>query len=308
MYSRDIEYILAIYEHGGITKAAEKLFLTQPALSRYLITLEKRLDEQIFDRSANPMALTPYGEAYVDVALRMRNLQRDLEARQMDLNGLKFGRVKVGIPAFRGEFYLPILLPAFKALYPKIDFEIEVGSSLSLEESVLKGKVDFIIVNGPLQTDPDALHVETITQEVLSVATPPGLLPEKGNPYTFEYLRSRVDLNGQDYILLQPEQRLRQLADAILAKHAIRPKSILAVSSLTIAENLVASGMGLTIANRIAQKKNLFTAMPDEYSLGEDHILNVIVAWRNSAYLSLAAKEFIKLVFRKFGTGAAPFD
>ena len=307
MYSRDIEYILAIYEHGSITKAADKLFLTQPALSRYLIALENRLDVQIFDRSTSPMSLTQYGHAYVEVALKMRNLQRDLEARQMDLKALRSGLVKLGIPTIRGEFYLPVLLPAFKSRYPNIDFEIEVGSSYYLEECVLKGKIDFIIVNSPLQIDAKALEVRTITTEFLSIATPPAMLPEKNNPYTFKHLQKCLDLNNQNYILLQPEQRLRQLADMVLAKYNIVPKSILTVGSFSIVENLVASGMGLTISNRVAQRKSLYHSIPDEYSLGDDYILNAIVAWRKGAYLSLAAKEFIKLIFQKFGMGKVSF-
>lgn len=307
MYSRDIEYVLAIYEQGGFTRAAEKLFLTQPALSRYLSTLEKRLGEQIFDRSTSPLSLTPYGQAYIEAAAKIRNIQRGLEARQMDLYELRFGRIRLGIPSIRGEHYLPVLLPAFRALYPNIEFEIEVGNSSYLEECVLKGKVDFIIVTSPLKIDAGELHAEVITTEPLSILTPPGLLPHRDNPYTFEYLRAHIDLNAQHYILLNPEQRLRQLAGTLLDKYAIVPKSVLTVGTFSIAENLVACGMGLSVGNKIAPRKSFYHLIPDEYSLGDEYLLDVLVIWRKDAYISLAAKEFIKLVFREMGSGCGPF-
>jgi DNA-binding transcriptional LysR family regulator len=302
MYSRDIEYILAIYEEGSITKAAEKLFLTQPALSRYIINLENRLDAHLFDRSTIPLSLTQYGRAYVKIATKIRNLCYELKNTLTDLKDMKTGSLKFGIPQLRGEYYLPILLPRFKAIYPDITLEIEVGSSLYLEECVLKGKVEFIILNGPLHINPDECHVDVLAREALSIATPPGMLTKKNNPYTFDYLQRHLDLDEQDYILLRPQQRMRQLADKIMEQNTITPQSLLIVGSLATAKNLVASGMGLTVVNEIVQRNAHGSITPDYYSLGDRYIMDVIIARRKNAYFSKAAQEFIKLLIEHYGT------
>lgn len=302
MYSRDVEYILAIYEERSVTKAAAKLFLTQSALSRYIINLEKRLGEPIFDRNTTPISLTPYGQAYVETAIKMRCLGRELENRRADYRNLEFGKVRIGIPQLRGDIYLPTLLPKFKAMYPGLELEIEVGSSIYLEECLLGGKADFIVLNGPLVLNPDECEVDVLATETLSIATPPGLLPGAGNAYTFAYLREHLDLNEQNYVLLRPDQRMRHLADRILRENAIAPKSVLVVGNLATANNLVASGMGLTVVNEIVQRATRNGVTPDYYPLGEKYQMDVIIARRRGAYFSGGAREFIQLIKEEYGT------
>ena len=81
MNSQQIEYVLAVEECRSFSKAAKKLFVTQPSLSQYIINTEQKLGFAIFDRSRSPVALTPEGEIFVEYAKRFRELEQELDSR-----------------------------------------------------------------------------------------------------------------------------------------------------------------------------------------------------------------------------------
>ena len=75
MNSHDIEYVLTIARERSFSKASKKLFITQPSLSRSIISIEKELGCKLFDRSAKPLALTEAGELYVSAATRISEIE-----------------------------------------------------------------------------------------------------------------------------------------------------------------------------------------------------------------------------------------
>ena len=85
MNLREMNYVVAIYEEQSISKAAERLYISQPSLSKFLINLERELNVQLFDRTTNPLTPTEYGRAYIETARSMLNLNSDMLRRMEDI-------------------------------------------------------------------------------------------------------------------------------------------------------------------------------------------------------------------------------
>ena len=106
----NMQYIYQVYQDGSFTKAAEKLYLTQPALSMAVRQEEKQLGAALFDRSRRPLTLTPAGEAYIRAAERVKYLESDLGRELDDLRDIRTGCLHVGGTHYLNCFLLAELL------------------------------------------------------------------------------------------------------------------------------------------------------------------------------------------------------
>ena len=142
LHNKALSYILAIAECGTITAAAEQLYISQPALSRYLKALEERMDITLFDRIDNRLYLTPVGHRYVEYAQRIHALEQEM-ARTLTLyqNETK-KRILMGIPEHWVSFLVPQLMFSLKSLMPSVELEIVDVNSMQLEQLLLDYNVD----------------------------------------------------------------------------------------------------------------------------------------------------------------------
>ena len=109
-----LEYIIKVAEIGNITKAADELYMTQPALSHFLTKVEKEEGVRIFDRTSSPITLTYEGEKYVETARKILELNEQLKEERSQVTGLRKGRIRIGIPPLRAAYMLPRFLPDYR--------------------------------------------------------------------------------------------------------------------------------------------------------------------------------------------------
>ena len=103
MTTQQIQCIITLAEEGSFSKAAKKLFVTQPSISQLIKNMETQLGAPLFDRSSSPIQLTPIGQAYYDAAKKILSTERELENRISDINNLKTGSLTIGTTPFRGS-------------------------------------------------------------------------------------------------------------------------------------------------------------------------------------------------------------
>ena len=106
MTSQQIEYVLAVAEQRSFSKAAQKLYVTQPSLSQYVMNIEKQLGVQLFDRSTSPIRLTQAGEAFVRSAEQIKVIEDNLMNELSDIAEIKSGSLKIGASTFRASCLL----------------------------------------------------------------------------------------------------------------------------------------------------------------------------------------------------------
>ena len=118
---KELHYILHIARCGSLTRAANALYLTQPALSKFLKNLEQQVGSPLFSRIGSQLVPTYVGKRYLDYAERMVAMQGDWRAECADLLGEEKGRLSVAIPLMRGSCIIPDILPRFYQKYPQVE-------------------------------------------------------------------------------------------------------------------------------------------------------------------------------------------
>jgi DNA-binding transcriptional LysR family regulator len=145
--SRRLTHLIALAEEGSFARAAERVHLSQPALSRSIQTLEEELDTKLFDRAARGVAITAAGRMLVERARRVlfetRCLFRDVEL----LKAHELGEVTIGLGPYAAVVVLPDLLVEFSRRFPKIKISIELGDGEALIEKLRAEQLDFLVTD-----------------------------------------------------------------------------------------------------------------------------------------------------------------
>ena len=146
---QNMQYIYQVYQDGSFTKAAEKLYLTQPALSMAVRQEEKNLGAALFDRSRRPLTLTQAGEAYIRAVERMKYLESDLSRELEDLRDLNTGRLHIGGTHYLNCFLLAEVLSGFSRRYPGIQLQVSEDSSARLAKRLERRELDLTFSCAP---------------------------------------------------------------------------------------------------------------------------------------------------------------
>ena len=120
MFVKNPEYFLAIVKEHSISKAADRLYLSQPYLSQYLAKLESNLGVTLLDRSHTPLRLTAAGELFYAYLERQDYLDRQLESDLRNLQTQKPQQLHIGVSTWRGSTLMPDILPKFVRFFPDV--------------------------------------------------------------------------------------------------------------------------------------------------------------------------------------------
>jgi DNA-binding transcriptional LysR family regulator len=135
MADRRLQVFHAVAKQLSFTKAADVLFMTQPAVTFQIKQLEEHFNTRLFDRGHGRIALTPAGEVVLGYAERILGLSSELDVRLSELTGEIGGSLMVGASTTIAEFMLPGILGEFKSTYPNVRSRLMVGNSESIETS-----------------------------------------------------------------------------------------------------------------------------------------------------------------------------
>ena len=139
---QDLRYVYQVYVDGSISRAAEHLFITQPALSLAIQKIEHTLGMPLFDRSTRPLSLTQAGEVYVETARQAMYLEQELDQQIEDIRTLNSGTLCIGGSHYMNAYILPDVLTGFSRKYPKIRLELVEASSAELAQMLSDRELD----------------------------------------------------------------------------------------------------------------------------------------------------------------------
>lgn len=185
---------IAIARSGSVTRATQTLFLSQPAVSAQLKALEDEVRLQLFDRTPQGMKLTSAGAALLPVAERVLGAEAQLLAEAGRLSGIVGGQVRLGIPAAAfiptvnpGQLRFAELLKRISSEHPALLLEVHHGTSDSVKEDVLGGRLDLGIVVGPVDGEDLArLRLKVLTVYVAAPAAWRGEIAARGWDHVLE--------------------------------------------------------------------------------------------------------------------------
>lgn len=224
MTLKDIEYFVVMAREKSISRAAEQLFVAQPALSQCLQKLEKEMNVRLFVRSSRGVQLTSEGECFLAFAENVLREKRDLGKRVQDVENAENGSVTVGFTGTQASYVLPYILPAFQEKHPGVTITLVEATSDEIEEKLLRREVDVGILHLPvLHSELDYFEISRDDMVIIPRSNSgyqPYVYHKAGEerPYLdMEFLRE------EPLILTPPHQRSRMVCDQLLANAGIVP-------------------------------------------------------------------------------------
>ncbi len=240
-----LEGFLTLARIGHMTRAAQQLHITQPALSARIAKLEDHVGYRLFDRTPKGMILTRAGELYrehVDGALgRLRDGQRALG----ELAGLVRGELALGGGATATNYLLPPLLGRYHAIHPEIRLYVREQGSQSVVEGVLAGELDLGVVTLPLERR-KGLEVEEWIEDELVLIVPRGHRLEGRGTFAWE------ELEGEGLVLFEAGSAVRELLERRLNEASVRTHTVMELRSIESIKQMVAQGIGAAFVSRYA--------------------------------------------------------
>lgn len=247
MSLREYEYFMAIAEENNITKAAQKLRVSQPSLTQQLKRTEQELDCKLLVRTNSGVQLTEAGEAYLRMARQMLQLHENFKYEIGQLRKLEYGRLRVGASWYLTTTLVSRIIGKYTRLYPGILVDCAENRTSLLIEQLHSGQIDIAFVSRfPHETDQNQkrLTYVPLLQDAFCVVSGADR-PLKTIPNT-----PWVDLaalDTQPFIMFRQNQRIRQITDRILSQAGIRPQVRLTTYGFPIAIAQAAAGMGVVI-------------------------------------------------------------
>jgi DNA-binding transcriptional LysR family regulator len=240
----DLRAYLAVIDFGGFHKAAEQLAISQPALSRRIQGLEAAIGAQLFERSTRSVSLTAVGRQLEPLVRRMIDEFESTLLSVGDVGRAQQGQVNIACIPTAAFYFLPKVVRAFNAIYPKIRFRIVDEGAAECLASVARGEVEFGL-NFMGASDPD-LTFTPLTDDPFVLACRRDHPLAKLDELTWE------DLRGVPLIGVSRASGNRLLLDAALSKSDIQLLWLCEVNHLSTSLGLVETGLGASVLPRLA--------------------------------------------------------
>ncbi len=296
MDTKQIEYILKIAEENNITRAAEKLFITQPALNQQLLRLEKELGTQLFHRSRTDWHPTEAGEIYLKNARSMLQIKKETYRIINDMVSEKKGHLSVGFTPGRGIAMFSAVYPKFHKEYPEIIVTPNEMSVKKQQTAISNGDLDigFLTLCDNQRTSD---HYIPIVQEEIFLAIPARhplsvLHSSKSDENNYHEL-DIASVKYEPFVLMYKESTVRQMVDHIFKEAAFEPNVLFETASTSTILTMIQANLwcGLIPYNYI---KNPIEGISC-FSLPSHPAWSVAATYRKNSYLTHAAEYFIKL-------------
>lgn len=280
---RLLEYFVAVVDHGGVTKAANTLYISQPSLSQAIRSLEKEVGAPLFDRSNRTLELNAAGAAFVEPARRVLREAQEARRKVGAVRDLRGGRLTVAALANLTITPLSELVSELRSRHPGIQVHVDdPGSPAGVVAAVRQGRAEVGLTQ--FSTPPDNLATDELWTERVMLAMTPELAKDLPDPVPLELVREIP-------LVLEVDDRLSSVIADPELRDAIGQVAVRCAHRQAIWE-LVAMGAGATflperLAERVLRKVVLRAIEPEvRRSVG--------VVYR-ADQLSPAARAFVEL-------------
>jgi DNA-binding transcriptional LysR family regulator len=293
MADRRLQVFHAVAKHLSFTRAADALFMTQPAVTFQIKQLEEQYSTRLFERRHGSISLTPAGELVLSYAEKILALSDEMETRLGEMTGEMRGPLLVGASTTIAEFMLPRVLGEFNSLYPQVRARLIVANSESIEGRVAEHTLDVGLIEAPAKIGGLASQI-CCEDELRAICAP---------DYPLAGMKSVTPkaLAEYEFISREPGSGTREITDAYFRDHKIAPDSLkmqMELGSPEALKGVVSTGLGFAIVSRAVVEK--------ETQLGELLAIPLDPPLTRSLYLVFPADRFqsrLTATFIEFARG-----
>lgn len=290
---RQLQYAVMLSEAESFSQLAEKLNITQPALSKHILTLEKELGVQLFDRATMPLSLTAAGEFFIKEAKELLYKENQMLRSMKQFSTGERGELTIGITPFRSAYLIPSVVKKVREEFPGVRVRLVEEGSEQLRKDAADGRFDFAVVNMPVdETLLKATPIEPDKLVLVYAAELENIVPELK-------AKKEVDFScceGMPFVVLGAGQEMRVLFDNLCASLDVYPEIAAEVVSMTTAWEMACSGVAATLlplqfVNSAADRKLIVKRLTNSVQLRQPAIVT-----RRGQYISPYARHAIDLL------------
>ena len=234
----------AVAQAGSMTRGAERLDISQPAVSKQVQELERALGVHLFDRIGRRVHLSQAGAILADYARRLFALAHEAEEAMTDVRAAGRGRLAIGASTTIGTYLLPGVLAEFWRRHPRVELLVQIENTEQVHRRLAGHELDLGLTEGPVEEG--ELDAEVFHQDELVMIAAPGHRLA-GRP--------RVPLSAvreEPFVLREPGSGTRAVEERALARLKLPVRVVMALGSTEAIKRVVAAGVGLALVSRLA--------------------------------------------------------
>ncbi|MBB6632664.1 LysR family transcriptional regulator [Cohnella thailandensis] len=230
----DMKLFATVVEHTSLNRAAERLNVTQPALSRRIARMERELGVDLFRRIGKRLELTPAGQITYEYAVELRHSYSDYLQKLNAYRSVDTTLATIGASLTTLQTTLPELITAMTEKHPNIEIKAITGKSHEIATLVKEGKVDFGIVASSVEDDPSITSIPLFDDTLMLVLPKTHFYSIERTPFALE------NLNGLPMILFSPGTWYRTMTDELLRRYGLKPDVRMEIDSFEAIIRLLA--------------------------------------------------------------------
>lgn len=288
---RQLKSFVTVAENKSFTKAAKILYMTQPAISAQIKTLEDRLEVQLLERNDKNIVLTQAGEIFYQEAGRIIALYHGFMEAIDELKGVKKGRLFLSASTIPGEYVLPGLIGKFNKIYPGVTLSLNIADTSQVVEQLLQRSIDVGVIGAPIKND--SLYLEEfLTDELIVIGGP-------DDPCSAGII-DLTELFNINLVLREQGSGTRMVFLDQLKRHGTDPKKLRVIMELGSTRAIITavqSGLGLSVVSRLAAEDALKLGKIKEIKIRDIRFeRSLYLTWHKNRYQSHAVKAFLKFL------------
>lgn len=284
-----LEYFTRVVQEKGFSKAASRVFRTQPAVSIAIRRLEEEIGLPLLDRGQKVPVLTEAGQVVYDYAQRILGLRDEVGQAILDLQNMKTGRVRVGANESTSLYLLPELILTFRERFPEVKVEIFRQVSSRLPRELLDRKIDFgLMAFEPVDRELEAFPV--LTDELVLIMSPKHPLAGRSSVKVKE-------LGNEPFVAHNVNTGSRAKVIETFARQHTPLNITLELATVETIKRFVQKRVGLAFVPRMCVREELARGVLVSVPVrGLTHNRTLFAAHRRGTHFSPAAAAFLKLL------------
>ena len=279
----------AVAREGSITRAGERLRISQPAVSKQLKAFEDAFGVALVERLPKGVRLTEAGELLSGYSRRIFAMAEEAERAVAELQGLKRGRLTIGASTTIGIYFLPELLARFRKRYPKIDLHMEVSNTLVIQQALMDHRVDVAVTEGFVHW-PELDARVFFVDEIVPIVAP-------GHPLASARRVSLRRFCDEPLLMREEGSGTREVIEEALKQKGIAVQPILNLGSTEAIKRSVAAGVGVAFVSALTIEQEVRDRRLVTFRLRDCRLRRSLhVVQRRERAVSKAAAAFLQLL------------
>ncbi|MFN7209338.1 MAG: LysR family transcriptional regulator [Aggregatilineales bacterium] len=285
-----LRIFMAVVQEGSFRGAAERLYITQSAISQHIKDLETGLGRRLFERGWRGVSLTAHGELLHSYAQRIFDLVAEAENALTNLENLPEGKLSLGATPGVGIYLAPDWIGRFRSRYAQFSVSLQTGVTAQVVGDVLAQRLELGFVEGELEAHQHPRLGSCILQEVPQMV----IVGEKHAWWRAESVRLE-QLRDQPFIVRPPNSQSRIWLEQTLRAHGIEPHISAEFDNIESTKRAVAAGVCITILPRYVVQSEIGQGILRALPIAGDPLRRTLkLVWDQSAHFTPIARAFLE--------------